>query len=349
MKIIHRDPRVREFKVLVENLDDLWHLTNILEKNDLVYALTYRREEKKDDKLRAERAEKKKLRIGIRVESWKYHEFADILRIHGTIEDAPFDLGSYHTLNIEVDTKLSIIKEHWQAYQLDRLDEAVKAAKQPLVTFVSIDDDRSVIATLHQYGIRHNTTITGPGHGKRFEVKGEDPMPEYFGQILSHLKQTHSLGSPLIILGPAFFKDDFKKFGMDREPKLLKNSIVENTNQVGMAGIQEALKRGVVTRVLKDARVAIETEMVEHFLIEISKNGLYAYGIDEINKALEVGAVENLLITNDFVRTPKGAKLLDMAKTTGAKVMVISTVHEAGKKLEGFGGAGAILRYKFQA
>lgn len=347
LKVIHRDSRGKEIKLYIDNLDDLWHLSNLLEKTDLVYSLTYRREEKKDDKLRAERAEKKKIRVGLRVESWKYHDFADILRIHGTLEDAPFDLGSHHTLNIAVDSKLSIIKERWSDHQHDRIKEAVAAAKMPIVTFVSIDDDRAVIATLHQYGVNPHTVITGPGSGKAFEGK-KDAMPEFFGQILSHLKQVHNQGSPMIIIGPAFFKDQFRTFCLDKDRELIASAVMENTSQAGMNGIQEALKRGVVSRVVKNSRVAIETEMVERFLIEISKNGLYAYGPDELNRAFDLGAVEKLLITNETIRSKHGSLLLDKAKATGADVMVISSVHEAGKKMTGFGGAGAILRFKIQ-
>jgi protein pelota len=108
------------------------------------------------------------------------------------------------------------------------------------------------------------------------------------------------------------------------------------------------MKRGAVSRILKNARVGIETEMVERFLVEISKNGLYSYGREELKMAFDAGAVEILLITNEFVRTPDGSNLTDFAKATSAKIMVISTAHEAGKKLTGFGGAGAILRFKFQ-
>ena len=239
---------------MVDNLDDLWHLSNILEENDMVIGHTYRREEKKDDKLRTERAEKKRIRVGLRVESWKYHDFTDILRIHGVLEEAPFDRGSHHTLNVEIGTKLKLVKERWLDYQLDTVSEAVASAKQPIVTFVSIDDDRAVIATLHQYGINPHGVIAGPGSGKAYEGKG-DSMPEFYGQILSHLKQVHTSQSPLIIIGPAFFKDDFRKFGLERGEELLKNAVIENTNHVGIEGIQEALKRGAVTRVVKDARV----------------------------------------------------------------------------------------------
>jgi protein pelota len=345
LKVLFRDPRGKDIKLVVDNLDDLWHLSNILEENDLVFSLTYRREDKQDDKLRTERAEKKRIRVGLRVESWKYHDFTDILRIHGVLEEAPFDKGSHHTLNVEIGTQLTIVKERWHDYQLDTIQESVKAAKQPIVTFVSIDDDRAVIATLHQYGINPHGVISGPGSGKAYEGKG-DAMPEFYGQILSHLKQVHNPESPLIIIGPAFFKDEFRKFGLERDRELLSKAVVENTNHVGHEGIQEALKRGAVTRVVKNARVGLETETVERFLVEISRNGLYSYGFDELKIALDAGAVEDLLVTNEFIRTPDGSTLLNKAKSTGSKVTVVSTAHEAGKKLAGFGGAGAILRYK---
>ncbi|MBW9223141.1 hypothetical protein KKP90_00885 [Methanothermococcus sp. SCGC AD-155-E23] len=48
-------------KVIPENLDDLWHLYNIIEKDNIVWAMTERRIEDKGDKLRADRGAKKKI------------------------------------------------------------------------------------------------------------------------------------------------------------------------------------------------------------------------------------------------------------------------------------------------
>ena len=82
MKIIFKDPKSGEIKLVPENLDDIWHLYNIIEEGDLVRAVTFRTAEgEKADKLRAKKAEKKKMKLGICVEKVTFHEFSNRLRI----------------------------------------------------------------------------------------------------------------------------------------------------------------------------------------------------------------------------------------------------------------------------
>ena len=62
MKILHQDARSNEIKLMPETLDDLWHLYNLIDERDLVFATTFRRGEEKGDKLRPERADKVRMR-----------------------------------------------------------------------------------------------------------------------------------------------------------------------------------------------------------------------------------------------------------------------------------------------
>ena len=103
MKVIFKDLKHGKIKLMPENLDDIWHLYNIIDEEDIVRGLTYRTEEGKDDKIRSKKSEKKRMKLGIRVKEVKFHEFSDRLRIHGIIEEGPQDLGSFHTLNINAD------------------------------------------------------------------------------------------------------------------------------------------------------------------------------------------------------------------------------------------------------
>ena len=143
MKVIFKDLNHDLIKLMPENLDDIWHLFNIISEGDLVRAVTYRTDEQKDDKIRSKKTEKKRMKLGIRVKEVKFHEFSDRLRIHGTIEEGPQDLGSFHTLNITADNmdKVSIIKKEWKHHHLERIDEAVKQRNQSILTFVSLDED----------------------------------------------------------------------------------------------------------------------------------------------------------------------------------------------------------------
>src|SRR5512136_2215019 len=105
MKVIFKDLKHGEIKLLPENLDDIWHLYNIIEIDDLVKAVTFRTtEDDKDDKIRSKKSEKKPMKLGITVSEVKFHEFSDRLRIHGTIVEGLQDLGAYHTLNITADS-----------------------------------------------------------------------------------------------------------------------------------------------------------------------------------------------------------------------------------------------------
>jgi hypothetical protein len=68
MRIIHKDLKNGVVKLRLENLDDLWHLNNVIEQKDLVFGVTYRRDEKAADKIRAEKVEKKRMWLGVEVE-----------------------------------------------------------------------------------------------------------------------------------------------------------------------------------------------------------------------------------------------------------------------------------------
>src|SRR2546422_3639079 len=154
MRVLHQDRKEGEIRLQVQNADDLWHLHNLIEPGDLVRAFTYRREEAATDKLRPERGEKVRVKLGVRVEQSEYQDFSDRLRITGLIEEGPQDLGKHHTLNVGVDDDLTIVKETWREHHIRRIQEAIDATERPHVTVLSLDYEEAVIAQGHQLGVR---------------------------------------------------------------------------------------------------------------------------------------------------------------------------------------------------
>lgn len=346
MHVAFKDLKHGEIVLIPENLDDIWHLYNIIEKGDLVRAATYRTDEQKADKIRSKKPEKKRMILGIRVTEVKFHEFSDRLRIHGKIEEGPQNLGSFHTLNIEADEmdKLSIVKEQWKDHHLQRIEEAVKLRSEPIITFVSLDEDEATIAVLRQSGVQFVTDIYSNRSGKMYESK--DTENEYFGEIISVVKTNKTKDSTLIILGPGFAKDHLLKYGREKEPTLFEKCIVYGTGNSGMNGVQEAIKVGIVNQITKENRVVFETNLIEKLFEEIKKDGLATYGEKEVKYALTSGAVDRLLIVDIMIRQEKGEELLKLAKQNNSSFTIINTMHEAGKKIEGIGGIAALLRYK---
>lgn len=346
MKIIFKDMKHGEIKLVPENLDDIWHLYNVIDEKDLVRAISYRTEEQKDDKIRSKKSEKKRMKLGIRVSEVKFHEFSDRLRIHGTIEEGPQELGSFHTLNIDSEKMepLSIIKDNWKDYQIQRIEEAVKLRNQEIIIFVSLDEDDATIAVLRQSGVQFITEISSKRSGKMFESK--DTNPEFFGDIISVVKTNKKMDSTIVIVGPGFTKDHFLKFAKEKDAQLFEKCIVHGTGQPGMNGINEAIKTGIIEQITKENRVVQETTLIEKLFSEIKKNGLATYGKNEVKNALLNGAVERILITDNLIRSGTGEDLLKLAKQNNSEFTIINTMHEAGKKIEGIGGIGALLRFK---
>ncbi|MEM0493063.1 MAG: mRNA surveillance protein pelota [Candidatus Thermoplasmatota archaeon] len=348
MRIIHKDLKHGEMKIQVENLDDLWHLYNIIETGDMIQAVTFRTvTDQKDDKIRSKKMEKKPMRLCLRVERVEFHEFSNRLRIHGVIEEGPQDIGAYHTFNIDTDESntLTIIKDNWLPHQLERIEEAIRQRTQPILLFVSLDDEKATVAILRQSGIQNIAEVESHRSGKMYQ--SECDYNEYYGEILSILRNYKTVDTPLIVVGPGFHKDYFIAYGKSKDPTLFKSYVSHSTGHAGMNGVYEAVKNKVVDQIVKGNRVSVETEWVEKLLEEIKKDdGLAVYGYNEVKDALMKGAVSTLLLSDKLTRMKEGEELLNLARSNHSEFIIINTQHDAGRKFEGIGGVAAILRYK---
>lgn len=343
MKVLHQDSRTNEIKLMPETIDDLWHLYNLVDDEDLVYAMTYRRKEDKGDKLRPERMEKSRMRLGVRVKKVEFHETDDRLRILGSIEEGPQDLGQHHTLMVGPGDDISIVKPEWRNVHFERIKRAVEASERPSIVFVSIEDAEAVIAVAREYGLKEMATITRNPGGKMYDSKPNEE--EYLDDIVGKVVPMLS-GQPLIVLGPGFTKEALAKRIREKNPDLDSEVSVLSTGQAGMAGVNEAMKKGLGGKAVETSRIAHETRLVERLFEEIGKDGLHSYGYDAVDLAARAGAIETLLMLDTKVRTPEAERLLRMVEDARGEFVIISSMHEAGRRLESLGGLGAILRYK---
>ena len=333
-----------EITLLPESIDDLWHLRHLVEKGDLVFALTFRKVESASDKLRPEKTERKPMRLGIRVDSVEFHRFANRLRISGTIESGQ-DVGSHHTLSIEPLRDVSIIKR-WRRDQIDRITKAIQESNRPEIAIATIESGEAHIGVLRQYGVEEVASIAQSA-GKLHESS----QTEFFAQIYNQLLNTAA--QDYIVAGPGFIKDDFVRFATQKDSSFPDRLIVENTTSVGISGFQEVLRRGAADRLIKDAHLVRETRLIDALLGEIAVNGKAAYGMAEVTKAHEWGAIETLLIGDETLRGERERgtaidELLTAVNNSNGHVVVFSTEFEPGKRLEKLGGIAALLRFKLQ-
>ncbi len=334
------DEKRNYVKLHIDSLDDLWTINNILEKNDIVYGITFRREETRDDSIRSKKTERIKLKIGIEVNKIEFQEFTDRLRINGKIVDGPEDyIGSMQTLSFQIGDDIEIIKKEWNGFFIKEIERAVNDSIKPKVIFLSMDDEYATIALMHNYGIEEIAEIRLNRQHKDFDENTKDD----FGEIVSKLKQYWDGKMPIVVLGPGFTKNNFINY-LDKD--MLEKVMVVDTSYGSMRGIFESIKSGTLDKLIEKQRVAVETKLISDLLEEIGKNGKYAYGIDQVKRAIENGAVEKLLVLDKKMKEKDIMEMMKDVERMRGEIYIISSFHEYGKILKNLGGIAALLRYR---
>lgn len=350
MKIIKQDTKEGIVEVVPETLDDLWHLSHIAEVGDNVSSKTTRRiQDNTGDKLRSDRGVKKTFYLGIDVENISFHLFTGKLRLTGVITRGPEDLiplGSHHTLEVKLNTPLTIKKSRWPKWALKRLKQAIDASKKLSAIIVVIEDDTATLGLMRQFGIEYYGPIKGNISGKRILDKNRNKnIVKFYETIVESIIKFDSIQN-IVIAGPGFYKNDFYEYLKDKHKDLASKSVIEATGTGGRVGIHEVLKKGSVEKLTVENRVASEMIAVDELLSEIGKNSSkVAYGVKETGEAINLGAVDKLLVLDKMVATNNLSQQMDMVENMKGEVMVISCEHDGGKQLESLGGIAAILRY----
>ncbi len=356
MKILKINLKKGFAKVMPESLDDLWHLYNIILKKDEVYARTTRQVKPDDQYSRPTKAKRVPVNLGVQVEKMYWDRVLNRLRINGIVCEAPEKLsikGSRHTIDISVDKPVTIIKKQWLNHQLDRLKRASRITAAPL-TIISMDDEEYCVAILRQYGIETKMGGRTKLPGKFEAEKRVKAKQLFFKDALKSLREAWApLHSSIVVIGPGFIKDDFVDY-LKKEAEDVAASVVavKGTNSAGLSGIQESLRSGILSNVLQHMRVADEMKAMEEFLSRLGKGKQdVAYGLVDVEKAANYGAVEKLLLADSTLRETTEEKRIELetimknVEEKGGDIMVLSTEHEAGTKLLSLGGVAGLLRF----
>lgn len=349
MKLFSIEDNQRLVKLKVETEDDLWVLYDILRKEDVVYARTTR-------ELKTGSGSKRKgMVLGIKVEWAEFQPFTSRLRVHGIIVSGPKELdliGQRHTLNIDPGQEVNVFREwRWGEADLKRLRQASERSSSKAI-IVGLDWDDWCIAYLRDYGIEKLAESHLSIPGKEFPRRREDAINREIAQIAKKVEESirNRKAEVLIIAGPSYLKDMLKEHLSLQGIKVY----LEDTSYGGIKGIYEALKRGVVHRILKDYGIVEEERLMEEFMYLLAKEPeKVAYGLEPVEKAAEAGAVEKLLITTEMVRSPdletrrKVHRILSESEKKGAYIKIFNSIHSTHLWLKHMGGIAAILRYRF--
>jgi len=349
MKLLAKNKN--EIKIKTENLDDLWYLSQVIDKGDLVKGRTLRKIKIGEEDQRKQRVIKKPVFIKIQAEKSEFSKTSNILRVSGIIQEGPEDIskGEHHTFNVEENTVITIYKENWLKYQLDRIKDAC-STKLSKILICCFDREEAYFALMKRNGYELLSSIKGDVQNK---VEEKKIAKSFYSEIINQLENYSKKYSitTIILASPAFWKEDLMKELHDEELK--KKVIQASCSAVGKTAINEILKRDEIKRVLHDDRTTREINLVEELLAEIKKNGQAVYGIIETENAAHAGAVRDLLVTDSLIQKSRQENIygriehiMKASESSKGSITIISSEHDGGKELNGLGGIAAILRYK---
>ncbi|HDM45082.1 MAG TPA: mRNA surveillance protein pelota [Candidatus Bathyarchaeota archaeon] len=339
-----------------ESEEDLWHLYNLIEAGDLVHARTSRTVKTNEAYSRPKKGRRVSLDLTVEVEKVAWDRFSNKLRVHGVVREAPEEfnvVGFHHTLSLAVNKPFTLTKERWRKHHVDRLELAMKARVQPVVV-VSIDDEDLCIAVVREFGIdvKVEERVNLPGKLEaEYREKAKNELFKRASETLE--KVTREVGGKVVVIGPGFIKNEFVEFVKKRYVKLAEEIVdVKGVNSAGVSGIHEALRSGVLSKAFSKIRLSVEMNAIREVLKRLGKGrGDITYGIDDVERAAESGAVDRLLVLDSYFREASEdlrlrlEKIMGYVEDRGGKVLMVSARNEAGLQLKSLGGIAAILRY----
>ncbi|HLC22250.1 MAG TPA: hypothetical protein VJJ79_00565 [Candidatus Nanoarchaeia archaeon] len=181
---------------------------------------------------------------------------------------------------------------------------------------------------------------------QRYARIREEATKEFFNRIgeaanKAFLEMKEMKG--ILVGGPGMTKNQFLDRGFLNEQLRRKVISVQDLGYTGDFGLRELVDKSrdvLAKEIIIEERVIME----KFFKLLATEREKVAYGEADVDRAMLMGAIDTLLIS-EALPDEKVEAYEDKAEETGAKVMIISTDTGEGEQLRDLGGVAAILRF----
>ena len=158
-------------------------------------------------------------------------------------------MGAYHTLDLELNRKLTLEKGDWDSIDLERLDIAC-----------DVNQSADVAAVLMQEGLAHICLITPnmtlvrskievgiPRKRKGFVQQHEKGLAKFYDAVIQGvLRINFTVVKCVLVASPGFVKDQFFEYMMQQAVKLDQKVLLENRGKFllvhSSSGFKHSLK-----------------------------------------------------------------------------------------------------------
>jgi len=350
--------------LICEESEDLWHLYNLVSKGDTVKATTIRKIQK-EGSTGSVQTESKKITLTIEVKSIEYDAAGDCIRFSGKNceENQWVKMGAHHTLDIELNNKLTLGKECWDFMYLQSLDAATDVHKTSEVAVVLLEAGTANFHLLTAVLAKdvHRVSVALPR--KRLTTTGYDKaIIRFFEQVYSGIRDHISLDlvKCVVLAGPGFVKDDYLTWMLQRanqvgDTQLLQKKstfVTAHASCVHKQALKELLANEQVQKSIANTKAAEHLKALEDFYQMVKgEPDRVCYGPKQVKEAVEKCAIGTLMVADSLFRNAnvqtrrQYVEMTETVKDTGAIVHVFSSQHVSGQQLAQLSGIAGILRF----
>jgi len=241
-----------------------------------------------------------------------------------------------------------------QTFVIEPLEDFI--AVKEVYGLIAIDNKEATIATLkgdryviakHINSGYHGKHRAGGQSARRFEriIRGQ---AHDFRVKVAEYAEKEFLGienlKGIIIGGPVATKDSFVDDEYLHHELRKKVMGVKDITYTDESGIRELINAS--QDLLEGVAMVHQKQLMDRFMKMLVKDGNIVYGKTDVENALNMGAVDVLLLSENL-DDELIDKLFDAAQISGTQVEIISVNFEEGAQLwNTFGGVAALLRYK---
>ncbi|KAG0232319.1 hypothetical protein BGW41_001894 [Actinomortierella wolfii] len=351
--------------LIPEEFEDMWHAYNLIQKHDQLRAVTIRRIQSESSTGSVE-SQRIRLTLSISIDNVDFDTQVGMLRISGRVivENPHVKLGTFHTIELELNRQFTLIKPEWDVIALERVQEACDITKKADVAAVVCQEGLANIClvTSSMTIIRQHIDCPVPRKRKGSVTNYEKGMKRFFEQIYQAVVRhiDFDIVKCVIIGSPGFVREQVYEFIFAEAVRtdnkvLLQNKskfILVHTSTGHKQALQEVMNDPAIKIKLADTKAAQEVQALDQFYEMMNMDPDRAfYGFKDVSKAAERGAIGTLLVTDELFRSADIAKrrqyieLVENARATGAKVFVFSSLHVSGENLNQLTGVAAILNF----
>lgn len=352
-------------ELVPEEPEDMWHAYNLVAIGDTLRSTTIRKVQT-ESATGSVSVNKVRTTLTIQVETIDFDTQGCVLRVKGrNIQENQYvKMGAYHTLDLELNRKFTLGKHEWDSVTLDRIDMACDPTQHADLAAVIMQEGLAhlCLITPNMTLLRAKIETTIPRKRKGMCAQHDKGLTKFYDQIIQAILRhvNFDIVKCILVASPGFVKDQFAEYMFTMAVKMDWKILTENKSKFILAhsssgfkhSLKEVLQDPSLAPKLSDTKASAEVKALDDFYQMLMNDPDRAfYGVKHVEKAVDLQAIEILLISDELFRSQdvqkrkRYIKIVDAVKENGGEVRIFSSLHVSGEQLGQLSGVAAILRF----